>query len=77
VGDLTVSTTHAIIERDGDGCFIEDAGATHGTIVSHQLLAPGTRHQLSTGEHVTLGDVDLIYLDAGAFFFFVKRFLGV
>jgi len=76
IGDLSISREHARIERVRDSYVIQDLGSMVGTEVSGQIMEPGATHQLSPGEHVSLGTVVFTFLDAAAFYHFVKKFLG-
>ncbi len=47
-----VSREHAVIERDGDGLYIRDAGSRHGTRLNGE---PVTRSLLRPGDRIELG----------------------
>jgi hypothetical protein len=76
IGDPSISREHARIDRTDDGYTIQDLGSRVGTEVGVQLLEPGTRRPLSSGAHLRFGTVDFTFLDAAAFYQFVKNFLG-
>jgi len=76
IDDMTVSRRQAVIERRDDQYFISDLFSTVGTSVNGQVLEPSTEHRLSPGERVTFGTVDFTFLDAAAFYLFVRSFLG-
>jgi len=76
VNERSVSRRHAVIERIADEYYVEDNQSTHHTLINNQILLPGRRHRLSPGERVTLGTVDLTFLDPVGFFHFVRTFLA-
>ena len=76
ITDRSVSRGHALIERKGESYFLQDIGSRTGTKVNGQLLEAGTSHPLSPGEQISLGTVDLTFLDPTGFYHFVSKFLG-
>ena len=76
IDDVTVSRRHAVIERRGEDYLIRDLGSTVSTSINGQLLEPGKDHRLSPGERVSFGTVDFTFLDAAAFYLFVRSYLG-
>ena len=58
-----VSRHHALITRDGNAYWLEDAGSTNGTFLNGQRI---TRERLEHLDVITLGrDIDLIAVAAG------------
>jgi len=73
INDRSLSAVHAVLERRGDGYQLRDADSAAGTQVNDQLLAPGERRALSSGDRIGLGCVDLIFLMPREFHLFVQR----
>ena len=76
IDDVTVSRGHAMVERRGEDYLIRDLGSTVSSSINGQLLEPGKDHRLSPGERVSFGTVDFTFLDAAAFYLFVRSYLG-
>jgi hypothetical protein len=57
--DVTVSRSHAVLERGGDGYTIEDAGSLNGTYVNRRRVE---RAKLEDGDEVQIGKYRLTYL---------------
>jgi len=72
ITDKSVSRKHAWIERRGDNYFIEDNHSTIATYLNGRRVAPGEVCQLAPSDQLTFGTVDLLFLDAAAFFHFVR-----
>jgi len=75
VDDASVSREHAWLERNGETYILEDAGSTLGTKVEGKRLLEGHRRELTSGETVTLGEVEMTFLEPMAFYKFVKFFM--
>lgn len=54
-----VSRTHAVLQRQGDGVFVQDLGSSGGTKVNGVRIAES--HRLKPGDVVSLAAVDLVY----------------
>ena len=76
VNDTSVSREHAWIERQDDRYFIKDNQSTVSTYVNGARVRPGERRELRPSDEVTLGTVDLIFLDASGFYHFVRTLFG-
>lgn len=76
INDTSVSRMHAWIARQGDDYVIEDNDSTISTYINGGLLRPGELYKLIPSDQLTLGAVDLIFLDATAFFHFVRTLFG-
>ena len=72
INDRSVSRNHAWIERRGGEYFIEDNDSTISTYVNGALIQPGEPFKLVPSDQLTLGTVDLIFLDPVAFYHFVR-----
>jgi pSer/pThr/pTyr-binding forkhead associated (FHA) protein len=54
--DAKVSRKHAVIDRQGSACFIEDAGSLNGTYINRgPRLKAGERVALKSGDEVVIG----------------------
>ncbi len=74
INDESVSTLHAYLEREDTGYFIRDNESAAGTQVNDTLLDSGESRELSPGDRITLGLVDLMFLTPAKFYHFVRRF---
>ena len=74
INDESVSTLHAYLEHKGAGYFIRDNDSAAGTEVNDELLDSGESRELSSGDRITLGLVDLMFLMPAEFYHFVRRF---
>lgn len=54
-----VSRTHAVLQRQGDGVFVQDLGSSGGTKINGVRIAEP--HRLKPGDVVSLAAVDLVY----------------
>jgi pSer/pThr/pTyr-binding forkhead associated (FHA) protein len=57
--DVTVSRSHAFVERGSDGYTIEDAGSLNGTYVNRRRVEKAT---LEDGDEVQIGKYRLTFL---------------
>ena len=76
INDKSISRQHAWIERRGDEYWVKDNESTIATYINGQRIEPGTEHKLGPSDQLTLGTVDLIFLDAAGFFHFVRTLFG-
>ena len=76
IDETSVSREHARIRRKQQDYFISDCNSTGGTYINGKQLAPGRDPPLKPGNRVTLGSLDLTFLDAAGFYHFVKRFMS-
>lgn len=76
IDDRSLSAVHAVLERRGGGYLLRDADSAAGTQVNDQLLAPGERRALSSGDRLGLACVDLIFLMPREFHLFVQRYFA-
>jgi pSer/pThr/pTyr-binding forkhead associated (FHA) protein len=63
IDDGFVSRRHAIVVRDRDTSWLEDAGSANGTSLNGEQLLRGRRWPLRSGDVVGIGRIDLVYLD--------------
>src|SRR4029453_12583182 len=63
IDDSFVSRRHAIVLRDRDTSWFEDAGSANGTSLNGEQLLRGRRWPLRSGDVVGIGRIDLVYLD--------------
>ena len=56
IDDVSVSRTHAFIERQGDRFFVMDNSSTNGTQINGLGASPGTWWELESGDSVTIGN---------------------
>jgi hypothetical protein len=57
--DITVSRRHAVIERDGEGFSVHDAGSLNGTYVNRERVDTA---RLRTGDELQIGRFRLSFL---------------
>jgi pSer/pThr/pTyr-binding forkhead associated (FHA) protein len=60
--DITVSRTHARIERRGSAFFVKDLGSLNGTYVNGEAVEETT---LARGDEVQIGKFKLVFFSAG------------
>ncbi len=77
INDKSVSTLHAYVERRSEGYAILDNDSAAGTQVDDEVLEPGQSKTLASGDRVTLGYVDLTFLQPADFHRFVRKFFGL
>jgi FHA domain len=61
--DGFVSRRHAVVVRDREAVWIEDAGSANGSSLNGEPLTPGRRRPLRSGDLLRVGRIDLVYLD--------------
>jgi hypothetical protein len=59
--DVTVSRTHAVLVRAGDGFSIEDLGSLNGTYVNRRRIEQATA--LENGDELQIGKYRLSFID--------------
>lgn len=62
--DPSVSRCHAYLAWTEHGYYLEDANSTAGTAVNGELLEPGRAVEISPGDRIALGTVDLVFTRA-------------
>jgi hypothetical protein len=71
IRDVSVSKSHAYFEDDGSGGFtLQDARSTNGTFVNGRRVpkhGQGLPMAVRTGDIVRFGNIELSFIDAGAF----------
>ena len=72
ITDESVSRQHAWLDRRGSDYFLEDNNSTIATYLNGRRIVPGEVCRLMPSDELTFGTVDLIFLDAAAFFHFVR-----
>lgn len=75
--DVSVSRVHAWVNRALHGYYLEDADSSSGTALNGETLELGNTVQLKTGDRISLGNVDLVFLPAADFYTFVRRLKGL
>jgi hypothetical protein len=75
--DPSVSRCHAYLAWTEHGTYLEDANSTAGTAVNGELLEPGKAIQISPGDRVALGTVDLVYTRAKELYPLVMLMFGL
>lgn len=61
----SVSKYHASVERDGQHHQVRDLESTNGTCVNHVKVAAKQPMELRHGDTVQVGDISLLYCQAG------------
>ena len=59
--DVTVSRSHAVIERNGSTFALNDLGSLNGTYINNQSLKTSP---LSSGDEIQIGKFHLIFISA-------------
>ena len=62
LNDVTVSRSHAVLERDGDEVSIADAGSLNGTYINGVSTEKAT---LTPGSFVQIGRFQMVFLSSG------------
>jgi len=65
--DASVSKRHAWFEESDDTWRICDADSSAGTLVNNEPLVPGSPRVLVSGDRITLGYVEVMFLAADGF----------
>lgn len=65
VVDATVSRTHALVQREGAGWAVRDAGSANGTSVNGRLIG-GESRRLEPGDEIAIGGARLIFRSKAA-----------
>jgi FHA domain len=63
IDDGFVSRRHAVVVRDQDAVWLQDAGSANGSSLNGEPLPAGRRRPLRSGDLVRVGRLDLVYLD--------------
>jgi pSer/pThr/pTyr-binding forkhead associated (FHA) protein len=63
LNDATVSRRHALIVREGNDFFIQDAGSRFGTSVNGESLQSKVR--LKHGDKISLGNAEAVFDEKG------------
>jgi hypothetical protein len=78
VSDISVSRFHAFFKRNPEGGFqIHDAGSTNGTTVNGASVCTrdaGPPTNLTSGDNIRFGQVDVTFLEADALRSYVTKF---
>jgi hypothetical protein len=67
INDASLSKQHAWFDRVDGAWRIWDNDSAAGTQVNGEMLKPGYPRKLVSGDRITLGYVDMTFLDAAAF----------
>jgi pSer/pThr/pTyr-binding forkhead associated (FHA) protein len=73
--DSSISKLHAHFALESGGCALTDAGSRNGTKVNGQKLSSGKPETLRPGDALTIGRVDLLYLDAAGLYDLVSKLI--
>jgi FHA domain len=77
VPDVSISRFHAFVKENGAGNWLlQDAGSTNGTLVNGNSVprqGHGPPAELTSGDDVRLGQVELTFLDSSALVAFATR----
>jgi FHA domain len=76
VPDVSISRFHAFVKDGGGRWLMQDAGSTNGTTVNGNTVprqGHGPAIELTSGDDVRLGSVDLTFLDSAALVSFALR----
>jgi Mg-chelatase subunit ChlD len=65
VDNDAISSEHAVIEVRNGRYWLEDRRSTNGTMLGDQNLVPGQPVQLKGGDHIKLGEIELMFVLAG------------
>ena len=57
--DITVSRTHATIEKNGTNFILKDAGSLNGTYINNASI---TEHSLVSGDEFQIGKFHLLFI---------------
>jgi pSer/pThr/pTyr-binding forkhead associated (FHA) protein len=57
--DITVSRTHATIEKNGKNFVLKDAGSLNGTYINNVSV---TEHSLASGDEFQIGKFHLLFI---------------
>ena len=66
IEDLLASRDHAVIEQHGSRFFLRDLNSRNGTSLSDSKLLPDRRHELATGDQITIGNTRMRFHDGAA-----------
>lgn len=75
--DPSVSRCHAYLAWTEHGYYLEDANSTAGTAVNGELLEPGRAVEISPGDRIALGTVDLVFTRAKEIYSLVMLLFGL
>jgi len=76
IADSSLSKQHAWFARGSDGWQLWDNDSVAGTQVNGQLLKSGFPKTLQSGDVITLGYVELTFLEPEPFYSLVKYLVG-
>jgi pSer/pThr/pTyr-binding forkhead associated (FHA) protein len=57
--DVTVSRSHAVIEKDTSGFFLRDSGSLNGTYVNNEVV---THKDLHSGDQIQIGKFHMLFV---------------
>lgn len=66
LSDARASRRHAQVTSGPDGIYLEDLGSTNGTKLNGQALAAGERRNLSGGDKLSIGGIELTFALPGS-----------
>ena len=61
LSDTDASREHIEVSSTLEGCYVKDLGSKNGIIVNGK---PATQRMLSDGDHLVVGNTELVYVDA-------------
>ena len=74
--DASISRVHAWVTATSHGHYLEDADSSAGTAINGSTLEQSQIVQLKSGDRISLGNVDLVFLPSADFYTFVRRLSG-
>ena len=60
--EQSVSSEHARVELNDDGCFLTDLASRNGTVVDGERIDSGSSVELCGGERISVGSYELTYV---------------
>ncbi len=68
IDERSISKIHARLRLKDDTFEVIDLGSSNGTKVNGRAVVPGSDGKLTSGDVLTLGDVELLFLDSETLF---------
>ncbi len=56
-----ISRIHALVQKEGESCIVEDLNSTNGTWINGQALVPRSRYVLKPGDKVRFAGAEYIF----------------
>lgn len=77
INDRSISSVHAFIFQKGKRYIIQDNNSAAGTMIDDSLLGAEQPLELSSGNRITLGYIELIFLVPEEFYRFIRLLYGI